>query len=514
MKARRIAVAAGAVALAAAPVALADRPQQEATGKGPSTSTAPYVVPVADGVRTTAILSAGDLVPNAGGPGQYKEGGIPDGLGALRAGHRRITMLENHEYNATEGVSPRRHGQPHAYVSKYTLDRKTLEVLDGGDLINPGIQYWDYAASKYALSATAPFTDPLLRFCSGTLSDPRQFYNRDTRVGYKGQLYFANEENGDKGRTFGVTLGGDAKQLPRLGLFSWENTKPAPTTDESTVVIGNEDAGTNEHPTGQLWVYTGTKRHRGDEFARAGLTDGSLQVLAAADPAVKNDIDWRAAYGKGTPGRVKLAGIDWRKPGAQQNADAEANGLSLTRIEDGHWDPRHPSDYYFATTQGGAGANSARDGGGLWRLRLDDVNDPEAGGELTLLLDGSEAIGLNKPDNMTIDTHGNLLLQEDPGGNDHVARVLAYRLSSGIITTLAEFDRNLFEPGAPGFITNDEESSGIIDTEALLGHGTFLFDAQVHTPYPDPDVVEYGQLLQLEIDDWVGAYESGQPTRP
>jgi hypothetical protein len=40
-------------------------------------------------------------------------------------------------------------------------------------------------------------------------------------------------------------------------------------------------------------AYTGTKRGRGDVFARGGLTDGSLQVLAAAAATVKNDIDWR-----------------------------------------------------------------------------------------------------------------------------------------------------------------------------------------------------------------------------
>jgi hypothetical protein len=514
MKARRrIAVAAGAIALVAAPVALAHKPPKDSGSIGPSTSTAPYVIPVADGVRTTSLLTAADTVPNANAPGSYKEGGIPDGLGALRADGRHLTLLENHEWGAGSGATPRRHGQKGAYVSKYTLDRKTLEVDEGSDFINPGVQYWDYAAGKYATHATAPFADAFARFCSSTLSAPGLFYDRDTRLGYKGQLYFANEENGDNGRAFAVNEGGDAKQLPRLGLFSWENTVPAPTTDESTVVIGNEDGGTNADPTGQVWVYTGTKRARGDAFARAGLTNGSLQVLAAADATVKNDIDWRAKYGKGTPGRVKLAGIDWRKSGAQQNADAQANGLGLTRVEDGHWDPRHPSDYYFVTTQGGKDTTAARDGGGLWRLRLNDVNDPEAGGDLTLLLDGSEAIGLNKPDNMTIDTHGNLLLQEDPGGNDHIARVLAYRLSTGVITTLAQFDTELFAPGAAHLITTDEESSGVIDTEELLGSGTFLFDAQVHAPHADPDVVEHGQLLRLQVTDWVAAYEDGLPTR-
>ena len=91
--------------------------------------------------------------------------------------------------------------------------------------------------------------------------------------------------------------------------------------------------------------------------------------------------------------------------------------------------------------------------------------------------------------------------------------MLAYRLSTGVITTLAQFDPDKFAPGAPHLITTDEESSGIIDTEELLGDGTFLFDAQVHAAHPDPDVVENGQLLRLDVKDWLGAYESGQPTR-
>lgn len=517
MRKRHLPLAAGAlVALAATPAAQA-RPIDGPTTRGPSSSLAPYVVPVASGVTTTSLLSSGDTVPLAGGTGTYREGGIPDGLGAMRAGVDRITVLENHEWNDEEGITPRRHGRPHAYVSRYTLDRRTLEVLDGQDFINPGVQYWDYAARRYAPAASAPFTDDFLRFCSGTLSDRNQFYDLGTGLGTRGRIYFANEENGDNGRSFGVTEHGDAKQLPRLGLFSWENTKPAHTTDESTVVMGNEDSGTNADPSGQLWVYTGTKRRRGDTFARAGLTNGSLQVLAAEDATVRNDIDWRARYGKGVGARVRLSGIDWRKTGEEQNTEAKEYGLSFTRIEDGHWDPLHPRDYYFATTQGGEGATTGqqgRDGGGLWRLRVDDVNDPDAGGELTLLLDGSESIGLNKPDNMAIDKHGNLLLQEDPGGNDHVARILAYRLRSGRITTLASFDPARFTPGAPDFLTNDEESSGIIDTEGLLGAGTFLFDAQVHLPHPDPDVVEYGQLLRLRVRDWAEAYRSGRPTRP
>ena len=53
----------------------------------------------------------------------------------------------------------------------------------------------------------------------------------------------------------------------------------------------------------------------------------------------------------------------------------------------------------------------------------------------------------------------------------------------------------------PGFITNDEETSGIIDAESLLGTGWYLLDAQVHKTNPDPELVEMGQYLALFVPD-------------
>ena len=62
-------------------------------------------------------------------------------------------------------------------------------------------------------------------------------------------------------------------------------------------------------------------------------------------------------------------------------------------------------------------------------------------------------------------------------------------------------------------LTIDEESSGIIDTEAFLGAGTFVFDAQVHTakglpagtgPGTVQEFVERGQLLTLTVGRLVG----------
>lgn len=141
-----------------------------------------------------------------------------------------------------------------------------------------------------------------------------------------------------------------------------------------------------------------------------------------------------------------------------------------------------------------------------------DVNVPALGGTLTLLLDGSEAPSLNKPDNMAIDTEGNVLIQEDPGGNAHLARILAYRIEDGAIGVLAQFDAAQFSAAlaAPtAFITEDEESSGIIDISRLTNkESTFLFDAEVHKASADPALVEQGPLLTMTVDEQDRVYEA------
>jgi len=236
-------------------------------------------------------------------------------------------------------------------------------------------------------------------------------------------------------------------------------------------------------------------------------------VLDLKDEAVSTDTQFRATYGKGKAVQFTLGSdeaVDWDSSGARQNADGVAKGLSLNRVEDGVFDPKHPNDYYFVTTEGGGTVPVApgvtRDGGGLWRLRFKDVDHPEKGGTIQLLLDGSEAPYLSKPDNVTIDDKGNLLIQEDPGGNAHVALIVAYDVDTGDRGVVAEFNRNLFRSGAPGFITEDEESSGIIDAGKALGQGWFLFDAQVHKASPDPAKVELGQLLAMQVRKFKDVY--------
>lgn len=515
---------AGLTALASSPVTAATT-----TATGTSTSVSPYVLPVADGVGITSLFTVGD--DKAAGNG-YEMVGIPDGLGAFAPKDGTTTVLMNHELRPNAGIT-RRHGEKGAFVSKLTIDDATGTVLAGEDFIKPGVQYWDYASDRFAAAPVAPedyvtsgpsdlnHKAAFARFCSGYLSAPGELQVGKGGPGYDGQIYFANEETGDEGRVFGVTEDGQAYQLPRLGLFSWENTIVAPAKSRTTVVMGNEDTG-----EGELWVYVGRKEHKGSPVDQAGLTNGDNHVIKI--DGVTTDAGFRSTFGKGVSAPFSLQDIEWDQSGKAQNDETIAEGgLVLNRIEDGAFNPANPREYYFLTTEGGDRTpfnGVSRDGGGLWKLTFANVERPDLGGTLELVLDGTETFavgesGLSKPDNMMIDAAGNLLIQEDPGGNDHLARILSYRLTDGARGVVARFDSALFGPTIPtgttpatrAVLTTDEESSGIIQ----LTDGSYLFDAQVHTAKglattggkgSAEEYVERGQLLRMTVPSFSTVY--------
>ena len=98
-------------------------------------------------------------------------------------------------------------------------------------------------------------------------------------------------------------------------------------------------------------------------------------------------------------------------------------------------------------------------------------------------------------------------MDEDPGGADRVAKIWLYDISSGDFIQVGEHNPKFFDPtilNNSNFLTNDEESSGIIDAEHILGKGWFLLDVQVHKANPDPELVEGGQLLAMYVDPGIG----------
>lgn len=475
---------------------------------GPSTTVDPYVIPAAPGVFTQSLLTVNDLPA----PGGYGMVGIPDGLGAYLDGSGNVVVHMNHELRNNRGIT-RRHGQIGAFQSRIMIDPVTFKVRFANDL-NTLVRYYDHGTDAYVGTAPAGESAAFNRFCSADQAEAGRFFNATSGNGTTERIFMAGEEAGAEGRAFGTLDNGVTTQLPRLGRFSFENVVPAHNATDRTVVAGMDDTF-----DGRLSIYSGTKKSGGGVYYNAGLTNGVLSNVKLGDVAVQTDAAFRAAYDVGDEVPFGLVGIDWDQTGAAQKAEADAKGaFRMNRIEDAAWDPSNPDDLYVTTTDGGEGSTGGG-GGGLWRLRFADVENPQLGGTLTLLLDGTESIGFSKPDNLTVDDHGNVLIQEDPGGDDALARIVGYRISDGALGEIATFDPARFDPAVAGpvLITNDEESSGIIPADDLFGPGWYLFDAQVHTGAGLPggtgagtvdELQEHGQLLAMRVTDWAAVYGS------
>jgi hypothetical protein len=427
---------------------------------GPSSSESPYVVGSQPGVVTKSILTAGDTV------GGYRMVGIPDGLGAFDNGDGTFTVLMNHELGATAGVA-RAHGSAGAFVSRWTIRKDDLSVVGGGDLIRN---------LHLVTGATA-----LNRLCSADLAAQSAFYDAATGAGYQGRLFLDGEEAGLEGRAFAHALDGTSWELPRLGKLSWENSVASPASGARTLVVGLDDS-----TPGQVYVYVGDKTSSGSPVERAGLTNGTLYGIKVAGFTTEPTV--------GIPGGTafSLANLGNRQAssGATLEADSVAAGVTgFNRPEDGAWDTRDPSVFYFVTTASFTG-NSR-----LWKLDFVDPADPTKGGTITPLLDGGE--GQKMMDNITVNSRGQVLIQEDVGNNERLGKIWLYDPASDTLTEVAHHDESRFLAGSPGFLTQDEESSGIVPAP-FLGDGWYLLDVQAHYALGG-ELVEGGQLVALHV---------------
>jgi Bacterial protein of unknown function (DUF839) len=477
----RIALAAGVVGAAVVAVAAV-----AAVETGPSSTHSPYVIPSQSDVSTVSLLTVGDNVPGTDGDGPgYQMVGIPDGLGAFKSGGDTFTVLMNHELREANGIT-RDHGAIGAFVSKWTIAADTLEVIEGEDLIKqvvlaPGGVYG------------APQKGVLLgRLCSGDLPQRSAFDHAKSGKGYPGRLYLNGEEVGNEGRAFAHTLSGTSYELPSLGKMSWENVVANPGTGNKTVVVGLDDS-----TPGQVFVYVGEKRRTGNPVERAGLVGGTLYGVKA----VGYPVEPATGIPSGTPFELVEIEDAHLKTGSVIDSESRALGVTdFNRPEDGAWDPSRRDKFYWVTTDRpkASGGNSR-----LWRFDFKNPRKPEKGGTIDMLLDGSE--GQEMLDNMTVDDHGRVLINEDPGNNPIPARIWSYEIRSDtLIAIAAQKQAHGPEPNPAytGYTTNDEETSGMIPADDILGVGWYLLDSQIHdTTIPSATdrqkLVEKGQLLAL-----------------
>lgn len=460
--------------------------QKRGATTGPSSSQSPYIIRSVPGVVVKSILTVGDSVnPKPDGVTPYRMVGIPDGLGAFDNGDGTFTVLMNHEIS-TGGVI-RAHGANGAFVSRWVIRKDDLTVLHGEDLIQH-VATWNTTTSSYNAPASGI---TFSRFCSADLAAPSAFFNEATGLGFDGRIFLNGEESGTEGRAWAHLLNGTSYQLPRLGRFSWENSVANPEPGDKTIV-----AGTDDSTPGQVYIYIGTKTASGSPIDKAGLTNGSLYGVKVNGVAVENrDL----GIVSGTQFSLFDLGNVQNTTGAQLQTASTANSVTeFLRPEDGAWDPSNPNDFYFVTTdrfdtvKAGTGSTVGRSR--LYRLHFFNIADPAAGGVIDTVLDGTEAQQMM--DNIGINKRGQIMIQEDVGNNAHIGKVWRYSIAEDSLNLTAEHDSARFITGAPDFLTQDEESSGIIDVSDILGEGWFLLDVQAHYSLGG-ELVEGGQLLAL-----------------
>lgn len=462
---------------------------------GPSSSQSPYMVGTIPGVNTTSILTVGDSV------GGYRMAGIPDGMGAFNEdGLGSFTLLIGHEISGSLGAV-RSHGQTGAFVSRWEINPADLSVVSGRDHNTSSADAYEYSSSTGTWSNAPSPAQRWSRFCSADLAAPSAYYNPASGLGTQSRIFMNGEEAGAEGRAYAHIVTGAATnqtwQLPHLGKFSWENSVASPFAQDKTIVMGLDDSS-----PGQNYLYIGNKQNTGNDIERAGLTNGSLFGIRALNLVGAGGLEGRTSPADGRFDLVNFGDVSNSTGATLQTNSNAANVTNFLRPEDGQFDPRpgKENDFYFVTTDrydttgtGGATVGRSR----LYRMSFDNITNPTAGGTITELLSTED--GPQMMDNMTIDKFGRIIIQEDIGGQDALGKIWVYDIATQGLVAVAQHDPARFTPGAAGFLTRDEESSGVIDASDILGDGYYLINVQAHYSIPG-ELVEGGQLLSLYID--------------
>lgn len=471
---------------------------------GPSTATAPTVLPNASlptgSVSTVSLLSVGDSI------GGYRMVGLPDGMGGFLSGAGDTTVLVNHEIGATQGII-RPHGSKGAFVSRWTMDPVTFAMTSGRDHNTAATDVWTFnrTTSTFVQGTTA-----FNRFCSADLAPVSAF--EFNGLGTSNRIYLNGEETSN-GRAFAHVVSGAAVnetwELPHLGLFAWENAVASPFGQTQTIVACCDDSSASTSITtaepSELYFYIGNKQSTGNDIEKAGLVGGSLyglRVFVGGLPvggeSNANCFGTSSFVGSGTFDLYNLGDVSNVSAPVLQTNSKTNDVTRFQRVEDGAWDVRAgmENDFYFVSTA------STTTNSRLYRVRFTDITQPTLGGTIDALVVGNE--GHQMFDNLCIDRWGRIILQEDPGSAARLSKTWMYDTVNSRLTEIAAYDPAFFTVGLPGFITTNEEASGVFDAFDLLGDGWYLCCSQVHAANPDPELVEGGQLLAMYVAPGLG----------
>ena len=459
----------------------------------------PYVEPIGSAYQIIPILSVADQVPETSDPSkQYQMVGIPDGLGAYARPDGTIALLMNHELTKETLSQPVVDGPLNrgAIISRFILSQDGT-VLSGERAYDTVFD--ETAGTSFPAADDTNSSPDFTRFCSGSLAGPEQGFDRP--------LYFAGEESGSpstfdgRGGTLTVTFDNEIHTLSKFPRIPWENALPRPFNGNETVVMCMEDGPTT--PDSQLFMYVGKKVHRAGSgvLSRNGLNNGKVYVFVSTTPGKSDEVTFQDGSISGRWQEIPNAGS---MTDVELETAADAVGaFGFIRTEDGAWSKTSRKDFYFVTTGDGTGNLLGR----LYHLELNPGN-PLKPATLSVVYNADQIIAAGgdvaiSPDN--IDTSADyIVICEDGTGNSRP--VMADKGRDGSIWRFDLHNNFAYErvaelnpPGRDGIPVGPGiwETSGIIDTTSLFGHGSWLVDAQAHSPTtpPEPGTVEDGQLL-------------------
>ncbi len=484
-------------------------------GRSPDT---PYLIDLSGSYKLLPLLTNGDEVPlligsfptfTASLTQTFTMIGRPDGLGLYPLGDFYYLFV-NHELGSSlvTGFSQTEPGQiKGARVSLFVFDEQ-WRLVGGKNLIETAV---DNGVTYTLNRLTGDYEDDadgvlnngrnFSVFCSGSLAQTGFVDGSGDAM----PVWFAPQEDGSgDARGWAVWANGTAVPLPGLGRYAKEQIVPASqyraANAGQTILLATED-----NPDGEIYLYAGAQTPADPN----GFSDGRLYVLRVSDQLgnpfayeTMKTTDTLTGTWTAVPQDIALgtaaALSDW--------VNADQRSTNFRRPEDMHEDPNHPGTFYFVTTgrsdipPGSVMPDNAY--GKLYRFTLNPA-DPTAPMPLTFLLEGGPDTGVSY-DNITLDSHGQVLIQEDRATIEATAvltnqmrygRVLTYDPVAQTTRFLFELNQGVIDPGAAADYGR-WESSGIIEAgvDARTGQSLYLLDVQAHS-LPDPITVEGGQIL-------------------
>lgn len=487
-----------------------------------------YLLPTAgSNFSIFPIVTTGDLLPLTGGGAsdKYAFVGIPDAMGLYKdtvSGQNVLFCAHEIGGDLSSQPFPGQTNFKGSFVSRFVLSNDGSGIVSGAP-----------AHSRLFLQDTLVQNNPIKttdagngfgRFCSGSFSGISDGLDRP--------IFFANEEsspcfNPAKGPQAVAIFDGDMHIMSSLGAVARETTRVQPRRDNLTVAISTEDGANPSF----VYMYVGTKQRRSNSaLEKNGLIGGKTYVLAGRD-AQHNEGTFNGTGALGTSLPVKWVEIP---NAANLNANQlraaadDLGGFGFVRVEDAEYDPTQPTRSIYLATTGGSASNQL---GRLYELTMPPLN-PTGEGTLNIVYNadlvatpggsvtgaatgqilGADGTTVTGPGNLGTYVGGNvnngvnfpvsidniavskdfIVICEDTNSPAN-AIYAKYGRNSGVWTldrnngnaaklqsTFNYAAKEARDAHAPLAAAGLWEASGVIDSSAIFGPGTFIINVQAH----------------------------------